>query len=84
MGAAAKWIAVTAIVFITSSAYASSSPVNVTNTNTTPVPVYQTLPAYDPMMDGYSFVEGYCDTFALWGSVMVAGWVWRFLVHVSS
>ena len=78
-----KWIAAATVAFITScgSLRASTANVQVTNTNTTPVPVYQTVPAYDPYLSANSVVEGYCDTFFLWSLSMSGAYVLRLLVR---
>ena len=79
-----KWILATTIAITTSCAsiaLGSTTNVQVQNTNTTPVPVYQVTPSYDPYLSANSVVEGYCDTFLLWSLSMSGAYVLRLLVR---
>lgn len=81
------WIYAIAIVTITTLAQqspGSPAPVTISQPTNTPVPVYQTEPAYDPILDAWSVVQGYGDTFCLWGFTWSVSWVFRYTMRVLS
>ena len=62
----------------------SPAPVTIEQPDTSPVPVYQTEPSYDPVLDTWSVINGYGDAFCLWGFTWSVSWVFRFTMRVLS